>query len=176
MTGFLAAFLLGESIFEYYIFEKTKSTEEQVIFERNHDLLVVKVPIQLPYLSEVQFSEMTGDLVVFERDFFRSVNKFFSGDTLVTVFRKENITRQGVFEMLGQVTEDFDSHKSPLTSLNDFLKSLSKIYYNSGENFLVFFWNYRHSDLHFSYHNLYQQISLSHQSPPPIYLSFNNNI
>jgi len=169
LTGFLAAFLLGENIFEYYIFEKTKTTEGQVLFERNDNLLVVKVPFQLPYLSDVQFSEMTGELVVFEGDFFRSENKFYTGDTLVTIFKKENITRQGVFEMLGQVSEDFDSHKSPLTSLNDFLKNLSKIYYNTDAHFLVFFWNFQPSDFKYSYNNFYRQITLSHHSPPPIF-------
>lgn len=165
----LLAFLLGKPIFEYLEFSKELKDEPSLVFETKGDLLQVKVPFLLPYQSQSIIIENTNELVIFEGSFYRATFKILKRDTLFTTYQKENLTRQNVFELMAQVSQNFDSQKrnDPLKSLVEVLKHISKHYLKTESKYTTYFWNFEPSLAHAFVLIHFQTPNLLLFSPPP---------
>lgn len=165
----LMAFLLGKPILEYAEFSKELNDESSLVFENKGDRLQVKVLFLLPYQSQSIVMESSNELVVFEGSFFRATSKVLERDTLFTTYQKENLTRQNVFELMAQVSQNFDNqeHNDPLKSLVEVLKHVSKHYLKSDAKYITYFWNFNPIVTHTFVFNSFQSPNLVLFSPPP---------
>lgn len=165
----LLAFLLGKPLLEYIEFSKELQEESSLVFETRGDRLQVKVPFLLPYQSQSIIMESSNELVVFEGSFYRATSKVLERDTLFTTYQKENLTRQNVFELMAQVSQNFDNqkHNDPLKSLVEVLKHVSKHYLKTDAKYITYFWNFEPTVAHSFVSHSFQSPNLVLFSPPP---------
>ncbi len=134
--------MIGKPLLEYYQEEvKSSLSEETVFFEENGDKLTVKVPFQLPYQSASYNFEDVQDVVVYKGNFYRTVKRVFENDTLYTQLKKESIDRSNLFDMVSQVTKNYDKKPvDPIQNIIDILKTFSSNYHTTSVSYYAFFW------------------------------------
>ena len=109
---------------------------------------MIKVPFNLPYHYETVFEVNPNEFVVFKGEFYRAINKAFVNDTVFTGYKRENLTRQNVFELMGSVSQNFGNDTDPLKSLERVIKSFAKQYYSEQFTQNIYCWNETETDLH----------------------------
>ncbi len=134
--------MLGKPLLEVYRDEVRKEAFEQsVFFVENGDSLLVKTPFQLPYKSTVTTMRNLDEVIIYKGEFFSAFRKTFANDTLYTFLKKENFNRQNFFQLLGEITKNYDTQPvDPVQNMIDLLKNFSKNYLRQNISYLTFYW------------------------------------
>ncbi|WP_255066828.1 hypothetical protein [Lacihabitans sp. LS3-19] len=167
LVTFLAIFLVGSPVIEYIEHFQEENSDIGFVFEQRGDQLLIKVPFNLPYHYETVFEVNPSELVVFKGDFYRAVNKAFVNDTVFTGYKRENLTRQNVFELMGSVAQNFDNDADPLKSLERVIKSFAKQYYTQQIIQYTYFWNETPTVSHYFMSQNHETSFSFLLSPPP---------
>ena len=152
---------------EYFEFLASENHRLEVYFEQENESLLVKVPFNLPYHVETNFAVTPNELVVYKGEFYRSVTKAFKNDTVYTAYQRENLTRQNIFELMGQVSQDFDKDENPAKSLVRVLKNFSSHFYQPELKQTLFFWNFKTRPNLVFRNKLFDLPCILLNSPPP---------
>lgn len=161
--------MIGKPVLEFYQEEiQEEKYEESVFFVENGDSLLIKKPFQLPYQSTVTTLRNVDEVVIFKGEFFSAFKKTFANDTLYTYLKKENFTRQNFFQLIGEITKNYDTQPvDPVQNLIDLLKNFSKSYVKNIVSYYTFYWTDYLSFGHFSPVNLFISFKTNPVSPPP---------
>jgi hypothetical protein len=134
--------MIGKPVLEFYQEEvQSEVFEESVFFVENGDSLLVKTPFQLPYRSTITTLRNIDEVVIYKGEFFSAFKKTYANDTLYTFLKKENFTRQNFFQLMGEITKNYDTVPiDPVQNMIDLLKNFSKNYVKNTFSYYTFYW------------------------------------
>ncbi len=161
--------MLGKPIIEFIEIDEEISSNFNLIVTKNGDVLNLKIPFHLPYQNQKIVYDDVDELIMFDGNFYRGTSKVFENDTLFTGYQKENLTRQNVFELMAQVSQNLNEEKKndPLKSLVEVLKHISKHYLKSDAKYIIYFWNFETINTHSFTSKICFSPQLDFFSPPP---------
>lgn len=151
--------------------EAHHSYHSNAFVEVQDEILVLKVPISIPYQNEWTETVAIEKLAIFEGDFYKSFKQSYQKDTLYTYYQKQPLNRENMLSLLRQLGDNLDNlsdqHKDSSKKTHNFLKNISKDYMEFQTKTIHFFWIEELGIKNYKYSLAYHQPILKLSSPPP---------
>lgn len=129
--------------------------------------------LTLPYQAEFRNDLMTGNIAIYENEFYESYEQVYQHDTLYKHYRLLNISRDNIYTLLNEVHENFNvfskNNKTTSQKALDFFKNFSKDYVEIRSRMLTWFWVENLGFENYNYLAIHSNPVLSVNAPPPMF-------
>lgn len=151
--------------------EDQHSYKSNTFVEVKDEVLVLKVPMSIPYQNEWTDKVAIEKLAIFEGDFYKSYEQSFQNDTLYTFYQKQQLSRENMLSLLqhlGDNLDNFSTKKDEHSKKNsNLIKLITKDYVEFHRKSIVFFWIEDLGIKNYEYSLAYNQPLLRLKTPPP---------